>query len=147
LLPLTFSINKYFNETFSQSDTKESLVASQAKIVINNRKISCILGKNLNNPIPNRLKQARELRNISQRQLGIIAGISPDSASARMNQYETGKHTPDYVTLSRIAQALSVPTAYFYTDDNDLSQLLLLWDNIPKSKRKDLIGNAMNLSE
>jgi len=39
-----------------------------------------------------RLKQARERKNLSQRRLGILIGIHQDSASARINQYEHGKH-------------------------------------------------------
>ncbi len=79
---------------------------------------------NKETPIPKRLKEAREEAGLSQKQLGIKAGIDEFSASARMNQYETGKHIPDYFTLSRIAKILKVPTAYFYADDDILGLLI-----------------------
>jgi len=73
------------------------------------------------NPIARRLKQARLASGLSQKQLGILAGIDEFSASSRMNQYETGKHIPDFVTLKKIAQVLQVPTAYFYAEDDLLA--------------------------
>ncbi|MCO4837445.1 MAG: helix-turn-helix transcriptional regulator [Oceanospirillaceae bacterium] len=71
-----------------------------------------------------RLKQARMKRELSQRGLGIAAGIDEASASARMNQYERAKHVPDYKMLCSLAQVLNVPVPYFYADDNDAELLL-----------------------
>ena len=75
-------------------------------------------------PVSDRLKQARLKRNLSQRSLGIAAGIDEASASARMNQYERGKHVPDYETLCQLALVLCVPVPYFYADDNEAELLL-----------------------
>jgi len=75
-------------------------------------------------PVPMRLKQARITRDISQRRLGIAAGIDASSASARMNQYERGKHVPDYETLCRLAVVLDVPVPYFYANDSEAELLL-----------------------
>jgi len=72
-----------------------------------------------NCPVHERLKQARIKCNISQRSLGIAAGIDPASASARMNQYERGKHVPDYDTLCKLANVLCVPVPYFYASDDE----------------------------
>ena len=76
-------------------------------------------------PVPRRLKTARLKLNLSQRSLGIAAGIDEASASARMNQYERGKHVPDYATLCRLALTLGTPVAYFYAYNNDEAELLL----------------------
>ncbi|KTC81709.1 helix-turn-helix domain-containing protein [Legionella brunensis] len=46
-------------------------------------------------PLPKRVKEARLATKFSQKELGIAAGIDQFSASPRINQYETGKHTPD----------------------------------------------------
>lgn len=43
-------------------------------------------------PVAKRLKEARLAARLSQKSLGIAAGMDEFSASARMNQYETGKH-------------------------------------------------------
>ncbi|OOR90924.1 transcriptional regulator [Moraxella caviae] len=71
-----------------------------------------------------RLKLARKARKLSQEKLGILSGIDPSSASARMNQYERGKHTPDFLTLSKIAHTLELPIAYFYAENDDLADLI-----------------------
>ena len=49
-------------------------------------------------PIAHRLSFARKAKDISQKQLGIMAGIDEFSASPRINQYERGKHVPDFAT-------------------------------------------------
>ena len=67
-----------------------------------------------------RLRIARKAKKLSQERLGILAGIDESSASARMNQYERGKHVPDFLMASKIAEILNLPTAYFYVE-NDLS--------------------------
>ena len=67
-----------------------------------------------------RLRIARKAKKLSQERLGILAGIDESSASARMNLYERGKHVPDFLMASKIAEILDLPTAYFYVE-NDLS--------------------------
>ncbi|MGB9578576.1 MAG: helix-turn-helix domain-containing protein [Halothiobacillaceae bacterium] len=42
-----------------------------------------------------RLKQARVAADVSQKNLGIKAGIDPSVASTRINRYELGVHKPD----------------------------------------------------
>lgn len=55
----------------------------------------------------------------------MLAGIDEYSASARMNQYERGKHAPDYATVTRLATALNYPPAFFYADSDDQATLLV----------------------
>ena len=86
-------------------------------------------------PLPMRLKEARLAKRLSQKQLGIQAGIDEFSASSRMNQYEKGKHTPDFATLKRIAGILNVPTAFFYCEENWLSELLVESSRMPTANR------------
>jgi transcriptional regulator with XRE-family HTH domain len=75
--------------------------------------------------VAKRLKEARMRACLSQKQLGIKAGMDEFSASARVNQYERGKHTPDYSTVERIAKVLRVPTPYFYAREDELAKLIL----------------------
>mgnify|MGYP003133403334 FL=1 len=74
-----------------------------------------------------RLKEARTAAGYSQEKLGILAGIEEASASARMNQYERGKHQPDYSVVEKIAKILDVPEAYFYAKEDDLAELILAY--------------------
>lgn len=63
------------------------------------------------------------------------------AASARMNQYEKGKHTPDYSTLKRIAAVLGVPVAYFYADKDDLAELIKSYGNLNKNDKLQLFAS------
>lgn len=71
--------------------------------------------------LPHRLKAARLKAGLSQQKLGILAGIDEATASARMNQYEKGIHTPDFALACRLAEVLNIPACYFYTVEDDLA--------------------------
>lgn len=83
-----------------------------------------------------RLRQAREAYGISQRRLGIEAGLDDFVASTRINRYETGVHQPDLQTLKRLAVVLDVPVAYFYAEDDDLAQLIRDFNRPGKRKHR-----------
>ena len=93
-----------------------------------------------------RLKEARTNAELSQKQLGIEAGIDPFSASPRINQYERGKHTPDYNTASRLAKVLNVPTPYLYAEEDDLAEIILAFGSLPKRLKKKALASLKNLS-
>ena len=91
-------------------------------------------------PIQKRLKEAREEAALSQKKLGILAGMDEFVASPRVNQYEKGVHIPPYETLTIFAKILSVPVEYFYTVEDDLAEILLLIHQLDHNKRKKLLG-------
>ena len=92
-----------------------------------------------------RLKEARRAAGLSQEKLGVLAGIDEMSSSARMNQYERGKHEPDYSMVERIAQALDVPECYFYCKDDDAASILLQFHRVPMSEKADVTGKILSV--
>jgi transcriptional regulator with XRE-family HTH domain len=92
--------------------------------------------------VAKRLRQARLRAGISQRQLGIKAGIDPFAASARINQYERGKHVPDLWTAARLARVLAVPAPFLYAQDNALAARILAFDEVGASVRRSIVGKA-----
>ncbi|MGU7811628.1 helix-turn-helix transcriptional regulator [Burkholderia sp. AW49-1] len=96
---------------------------------------------------PKRLKQARLRSGLTQEQLGIQAGIDEFSASARVNQYEKGKHTPTLQTSQRLARAMLVPTSFLYEDDDLLAHLLSIAGRLSKEKKRALIASAEALAQ
>lgn len=70
------------------------------------------------------MREAREAYGISQRGLGVEAGLDDFVASTRVNRYETGVHQPDLQTLQRLAAVLGLPVAYFYAEDDDLARMI-----------------------
>lgn len=86
-------------------------------------------------PVALRLKQARIRSGLSQRKLGIAAGIDEASSSARMNQYERAKHVPDFDTLSKLAKVLDVPVSYFYCIDDADAEFQLNFHQLHSSQQ------------
>jgi transcriptional regulator with XRE-family HTH domain len=86
-----------------------------------------------------RLKQARQLRGLSQKSLGIAAGFDEFVASPRVNQYERGVHMPDYETAQRLSAVLLVTTAFLYADDEEIAEALLRLSNMPVRKRRTAV--------
>lgn len=93
-----------------------------------------------------RLREARQRIGLSQKALGVKAGIDPFSASPRMNQYEKGKHLPDLLMMEHLANATGVPVAYFFAQNDCLAELLLLWSEMDEVKRSELLIAAKNLA-
>ncbi|MDI9819925.1 MULTISPECIES: helix-turn-helix domain-containing protein [unclassified Legionella] len=89
----------------------------------------------VDSPLPKRLKEARKIVGLSQRKLGVATGMDEFSAGPRVNQYETGKHTPDFLTLKRIADVLFVPTAYFYAEEDNLAEIIRLLGRLNPEQR------------
>lgn len=86
-----------------------------------------------------RLKEARHAAGLSQRQLGIAAGLDEGVASTRVNRYEVGVHRPDYGIAVKLAQALDVPVAYLYCDDDGMAETLLALHRAPLQLRQRVL--------
>lgn len=74
-------------------------------------------------------------RGLSQKQLGILAGIDEFVASTRINRYEKGVHQPSLDVARQLAKALDIPLAYLYTDDDLLADLVAAWASLAPEKR------------
>ncbi|AKH68806.1 MAG: helix-turn-helix transcriptional regulator [Zhongshania sp.] len=98
-------------------------------------------------PLPQRLLEARTLKGISQKKLGIQLGMEPGSASGRMNHYEKGRHTPDYPTLKRIAAELDVPVAYFFCESRIIAELVCRIEKLSEKEQKALLGQIKCIKE
>lgn len=86
-----------------------------------------------------RLKEARLAAGLSQKQLGIDAGLDAFVASARINRYEVGVHQPDFLTLTRLASVLQLPTAYFYAEDDVLAKAIRLLGALSTEELRDVV--------
>lgn len=87
-----------------------------------------------------RLKEARTRAGLSQERLGVLAEIDEMSSSARMNQYERGKHEPDFSMVERIAKALNVPESYFYAKDDEAAWLLVVFHRMTAEDRDKVVS-------
>jgi transcriptional regulator with XRE-family HTH domain len=88
---------------------------------------------------PLRLKEARLRAGLSQRELGIAAGIDPSVASTRINRYEVGVHSADYLIAVQLAGVLNVPVAYLYAQDDEIAAVLVALHRAPAARRRHLV--------
>lgn len=84
-----------------------------------------------------RLRDCRMRAGLSQMRLGVLAGIDERSASPRINQYERGKHFPDFGTITRLALVLEVPAAYLFAEDEQLAAWILFWHALADTERQE----------
>jgi len=93
----------------------------------------------MQSPLPQRLKSARKLAKLTQEQLSTELGFDRSHGTARISQYETGKHAPDFAMAKKMADAIGVPVAYFYCDDDKLAELLLAAYRLSKEELDELV--------
>ncbi|HDS5413469.1 TPA: helix-turn-helix transcriptional regulator [Escherichia coli] len=91
-----------------------------------------------------RLKEARLAAGLSQKKLGIAAGIDEFVASTRINRYEKGIHEVDIRTAQNLADVLNVPLAYFYTTDDQLAYVVQYFTKLPDTLRENILSMVEN---
>lgn len=83
-----------------------------------------------------RFKEARLTSGLSQKNVGVAAGLDEFVASTRINRYEVGVHQPDFPMAVRLARVLEIPVAYLYCDNDELASLMLAFHRAPKGARR-----------
>lgn len=92
-----------------------------------------------------RLKEARLSAGLSQKQLGIRAGLDEFVASTRINRYELGIHKADFSIVLRLADVLNVPPNYFFCEDDVQAELASICHQLSMRKRAELLKFAKGL--
>jgi transcriptional regulator with XRE-family HTH domain len=86
-----------------------------------------------------RLRQARTDAGLSQKELGILAGLDPFVASTRINRYEQDVHAADLVTSQRLAKILDLPLAYLYADSDRLARMIRAFSKLGIAQQEDVL--------
>lgn len=89
--------------------------------------------------VARRLREARDAQGISQKALGIKAGLDEFVASARINRYEQSVHEPDSEILGRLAKVLNLPAAYFYAEDDHLAEVIAAFHRGTSDQREAIL--------
>ena len=96
-----------------------------------------------------RLKKAREEYGISQKELGLLLGLSDKAISA----YESARITPPVHTLQRISEELKKPLSYFVDENEESYKLQTRFASLEKQftelqrqfmEIKELIGTYLS---
>jgi transcriptional regulator with XRE-family HTH domain len=91
----------------------------------------------------------REALGWSQEKVGVLIGIDESSSRARISRYELGVHEPAVPTAKLIADALLVPLAHLYCEDDGIAALLLALHQLPageRAKRVDQFAQVLATS-
>ncbi len=94
-----------------------------------------------------RLKEARQQKNLSQKRLGVNAGIDEFVAGTRINRYEKGVHTPDIITGWNIARVLGLPLAWFFADDDRLARMIDAFSTLSARNQKKILLLVERMAE
>ena len=86
-----------------------------------------------------RLKEARAATGISQKTLGIRAGLDEFVASTRINRYERGVHPPDPETAAMLANVLGVPRAFLYAESDRMARLILAFNALNAADQESVL--------
>lgn len=73
-----------------------------------------------------RLRARRKALGLSQEKLGVSIGLDESCSRTRISRYETGAHEPALATSIRLAQALNVPLAYLYCENDTMAEIIRL---------------------
>ena len=91
-----------------------------------------------------RLKDARTAVGLAQDKLGVMIGLDESSSSARMSRYENGIHAPAFEIVEKLAEALNLPATYFYCDDDELAQLIVIYHKANQDIKKQIVQYIKN---
>ena len=93
----------------------------------------------VSNVVGRRMRARREELGWSQEKVGVLIGIDESSSRASISRYELGTHQPPVKTARLIADALNVPLAYLYCEDEDIATLLLKLRQLPEVLRGQVV--------
>ncbi|MCC8496242.1 MULTISPECIES: helix-turn-helix domain-containing protein [Xanthomonas] len=94
-----------------------------------------------------RLLQARELRGLSQREVGMRMSLDKYTASARLSRYESGAMSISLEALFELAKALEVPPAYLLASTASMADAVLALGQQPPRQQDQLAGVLVSLSK
>lgn len=82
--------------------------------------VSIFVNNQSSGNLPVKLQYMRKLKNISQKQLALMAGVSPGLVA----QLELGKVNASLKTVTKLAEALGVSVCYLILDQQDIDGLI-----------------------
>lgn len=91
-----------------------------------------------------RMRSRREELGWSQEKVGVLIGIEESSSRARISRYELGTHEPPVKTARMIAEALGVPLAYLYCEDEYCAKFLLMLETLDKHQREETLAKWLS---
>ena len=108
--------------------------------------------ENIRKIFAKKLKKARELKGVSQRELGLLTGLSDKSISA----YEQGRVMPPLDILPKLAKHLNQSVSYFLNEETSIDRIMVKIDELDQvieslksllpQVKNDLVSNLEKVS-
>ena len=92
-----------------------------------------------------RMRSRREELVWSLEKVGVMIGIDESSSRARISRYELGVHQSPVATARLLAEALKVPLAYLYCEDDPMASLLLSPHQLGEQERAAKVLQFSNI--
>ena len=73
----------------------------------------------------------------------MLIGIDESSSRARISRYELDVHEPPVTTARLIADALKVPLAYLFCEDDDVADLLLQLHQLDAASAQQIVAQTL----
>jgi transcriptional regulator with XRE-family HTH domain len=86
-----------------------------------------------------RLREVRLRIPCTQEQLGIMIGLDEGTARSRISRYETGDIKSPRSAAKQVSDALQIPLAYFYCDDDLLARMVIAYWSLDETKRAEVL--------
>lgn len=85
------------------------------------------------------------MRDVSQRALGAMLGMTKKNGSVRINRYEQQTSRADMDTAAEMAVALNVPLAYLFAESDELAEWILAFGKLAPEERDEVLTKAKKL--
>lgn len=85
------------------------------------------------------------MRDVSQRALGAMLGMTKKNGSVRINRYEQQTSRADMDTAAGMASALNVPLAYLFAESDELAEWILAFGKLAPEEREEVLARAKKL--
>lgn len=82
------------------------------------------------------------MRDVSQRALGAMLGMTKKNGSVRINRYEQQTSRADMDTAAALAESLGVPLAYLFAEDAELAEWILAFGKLAPEERAKVLSKA-----
>lgn len=87
-----------------------------------------------------RLRARRKAMGLSQEKLGVCIGLDESCSRTRISRYETGAHEPALATSKLLAQALDIPLAYLYCEDDTMAEIIRLTNLLEAHNQTEVLS-------
>jgi len=82
------------------------------------------------------------MRGVSQRALGAMLGLTKKNGSVRINRYEQQSSKADMETAFRLADAMQIPAAFLFANDDRLAKIILFFSELTEEEKEEFMRQS-----